>query len=58
MLSSKQSCLGHDKDIQSILRHPDVSTTVAYYILPNLERAKAGMRKLDKTLRTKYGIKG
>jgi integrase len=47
-----------DKDIQSILRHADVSTTQAYYILPNQERAKAGMRKLDKTLRTKYGIKG
>ena len=48
----------NDKDIQSILRDPDVSTTQAYYILPNHERAKAGMRKLDKTLRTKYGIKG
>jgi integrase len=47
-----------DKDIQSILRHADVSTTMAYYILPNLEHAKAGMKKLDKTLRTKYGIKG
>jgi integrase len=48
----------NDKDIQSILRHADVSTTQAYYILPNHERAQAGMRKLDKTLRTKYGIKG
>ena len=48
----------NDKDIQSILRHADVSTTMAYYILPNLERAKAGLKKLDKTLRTKYGIKG
>jgi integrase len=47
-----------DKDIQSILRHADVSTTQAYYILPNHERAQAGMKKLDKTLRTKYGIKG
>ena len=48
----------NDKDIQSILRHADVSTTMAYYILPNLERAMAGLKKLDKTLRTKYGIKG
>jgi integrase len=46
-----------DKEIQSILRHADISTTQAYYILPNHERAEAGMRKLDKTLRTKYGIK-
>jgi integrase len=46
-----------DKEIQSILRHADISTTQAYYILPNHERAEAGMKKLDKTLRTKYGIK-
>jgi len=46
-----------DKDIQSILRHADVSTTQAFYILPNHERAEAGLKKLDKTLRTKYGIK-
>ncbi|HXN25240.1 MAG TPA: tyrosine-type recombinase/integrase [Candidatus Dormibacteraeota bacterium] len=47
----------NDKDIQSILRHADVSTTQAYYILPNDERAQAGMKKLGKTLQTKYGIK-
>ena len=46
-----------DKNIQSILRHANVSTTQTFYILPNRERAEAGMRKLDKTLRTKYGIK-
>jgi len=46
-----------DKDIQSILRHADVSTTQAFYILPNRERAEAGLKKLDKTLRRKYGIK-
>jgi integrase len=46
-----------DKEIQSILRHADISTTQAYYILPNHKRAEAGMKKLDKTLRTKYGIK-
>jgi integrase len=47
-----------DKDIQSILRHADVSTTMAYYIFPNHDRAQAAMKKLDKILRTKYGIKG
>jgi hypothetical protein len=37
-----------DKDIQLILRHADISTntTPAYYILPNVERAKIGMKKL------------
>ena len=48
----------NDKDIQSILRHADVSTTQAFYILPSRERAEAGLIKLGRTLRTKYGIKG
>ena len=46
-----------DTEIQSILRHADVSTTQAYYILPNRKRAEAGLRKLNKTMRTKCGIK-
>jgi integrase len=47
----------NDKDIQSILRHADVSTTQAFYILPNHERAQAGMKKLEKALKAKYNIK-
>lgn len=46
-----------DKEIQSILRHADISTTQAYYILPNLERAKAGLQKLGAVAQKKYGIK-
>jgi integrase len=46
-----------DKDIQAILRHADVSTTQAFYVLPNRERAEAGMKKLAKVAQTKYGIK-
>jgi len=46
-----------DKDMQAILRHASVSTTQAFYIPPNRGRAEAGLKKLDKTLRTKYGIK-
>jgi integrase len=46
-----------DKDIQSILRHADISTTQAFYILPSQERAKAGLKKLEKMLRVTYGIK-
>jgi integrase len=46
-----------DTEIQSILRHADVSTTQAYYILPSRKRAEAGLRKLNKTMRDKYGIK-
>jgi hypothetical protein len=46
-----------DQDIQAILRHADVSATQAFYILPNRERAEAGMKKLAKVAQTKYGIK-
>jgi integrase len=46
-----------DKEIQAILRHADISTTQAYYILPNLERAKAGLKKLGAVAQKKYGIK-
>lgn len=46
-----------DKDVQTILRHANVSTTMAYYVLPNREQSVKALRKLDKTLRTKYGIK-
>lgn len=47
-----------DKEIQSILRHADVSTTQAYYILPNRKRAGVGLKKLGQVARKKYGIKG
>jgi integrase len=47
----------NDKEIQSILRHADLSTTTAYYILPNVSRAKAGLKKLGAVAQRKYGIK-
>jgi len=46
-----------DKEIQAILRHADISTTQAFYILPNVERAKAGLKKLGAVAQRKYGIK-
>lgn len=46
-----------DETIQRILRHGDISTTQAYYIRPDLKRATASLKKLDKIMRTKYGIK-
>jgi len=46
-----------DTEIQSILRHADISTSQAYYILPNIERAKAGLKKLGTVAQRKYGIK-
>ncbi|HEY6128209.1 MAG TPA: tyrosine-type recombinase/integrase [Candidatus Acidoferrum sp.] len=44
-------------DIQSILRHANISTTQGYYIFPNQDKAKAGLKKLTETVRKKYGIK-
>jgi integrase len=46
----------NDKEIQNILRHADISTSQAFYILPNLERAKAGLKKLGVVAQKKYGI--
>ena len=46
-----------DKNIQSILRHGQISTTQAFYILPNEERKVAGLKKFERTLREKYNIK-
>lgn len=37
---------------------PELESHLEARVLPNRERAEAGLRKLDKTLRTKYGIKG
>jgi integrase len=45
------------KEIQSILRHADVSTTMAFYILPDHARAEAGLKKLEQVAKKKYGIK-
>jgi hypothetical protein len=46
-----------DSEIQQILRHANVATTTAYYILPNIERAKAGIKKsLVRSLRRSTGF--
>jgi hypothetical protein len=46
-----------DSDIQSILRHANIATTQGYYIFPNREKAKSGLRKLTETVRKSYGVK-
>jgi integrase len=57
-LGTRLNDLGVDgKTIQMILRHADISTTQAYYILPDKTRAKVGMAKLSKVLASRYGIK-
>jgi len=44
-------------DIQRILRHASIATTLAYHTFPNPEKAKACLKKLTETVRQKYGIK-
>lgn len=46
-----------DKTIQSILRHADVSTTMAYYVQPDRSAGERGLRKLSAVLQKKYKIK-
>jgi integrase len=50
-LGTRLNDLGVDtKTIQGILRHSNISTTLAFYILPSKEKAEAGLRKLSKAL--------
>jgi integrase len=45
------------KEIQSILRHADISTTMAFYVLPDQKRAEAGLKKLEQVAKRRYNIK-
>jgi integrase len=44
-------------DIQNILRHSNIATTLAYYTFPNPEKSKAGLKKLTETVRKTYKVK-
>jgi integrase len=56
-LGTRLNDLGVDtKTIQAILRHANISTTLAFYIIPSQARAQAGLKKMAKAL-AKYGIK-
>lgn len=46
-----------DKTIQMILRHADVSTTMAYYVQPDRRAAERGLKKLTDVMQKKYKIK-
>jgi integrase len=56
-LGTRLNDLGVDtKTIQAILRHANISTTLAFYIIPSQKQAQAGLKKMAKAL-AKYGIK-
>jgi hypothetical protein len=44
-------------NIQSILRHANIATTLGYYVFPNAEKTKAGLKKLTETVRKTYKVK-
>jgi integrase len=46
-----------DKEIQSIMRHEDISTTQALLHFAGVERAKVGLKELGSVAQRKYGVK-
>jgi integrase len=57
-LGSRLNELGVDaKTIQTILRHANVNTTQAHYILPDRKHIESAMHKLEGVAKRKYGIK-
>jgi hypothetical protein len=43
--------------MQMILRHADVSTTMAYYVQPDRKAAERVLKKLTAVMQKKYKIK-
>jgi integrase len=51
-LGTNLNALGADvKIIQGILRHSDVSTTMAFYVKPIAKQSHAAMKKLEKAFK-------
>lgn len=44
-------------NIQSILRHANIATTLGYYVFPNADKAKAGLKQLAETVRKTYKVR-
>jgi hypothetical protein len=44
-------------NIQSILRHANIATTVGFYVFPNAVKTKAGLKKLAEAVRKTYKVK-
>jgi integrase len=44
-------------NIQSILRHANIATTLGFYVFPNPVRTKAGLKKLAEAVRKTYKVK-
>jgi integrase len=44
-------------NIQSILRHANIATTLGYYVFPNADKTRAGLKKLAEAVRKTYKVK-
>jgi hypothetical protein len=44
-------------NIQSILRHANIATTLGHYVFPNADKTKAGLKKLAEAVRKAYKVK-
>jgi integrase len=44
-------------NIQSILRHANIATTLGFYVFPNPVKTKAGLKKLAEAVRKTYKVK-
>lgn len=44
-------------NIQSILRHANIATTLGFYVFPNPVKTKAGLKKLAEAVRKTYEVK-
>lgn len=44
-------------NIQSILRHANIATTLGFYMFPNPVKTKAGLKKLAEAVRKTYKVK-
>ena len=57
-LGTRLNDMGMDAvTIQSVLRHANIATTLGFYVFPNADKARAGLKKLTETVKRKYGIK-
>ena len=44
-------------NIQSILRHANIATTLGHYVFPHADKTKAGLKKLAEAVRKAYKVK-
>jgi hypothetical protein len=44
-------------NIQNIIRHANIASTLGYYVFPNADKTNAGLKKLAEAVRKTYKVK-